>query len=146
MAFWASRGRQLVAELFEHLDARADEDDAGVLCRPAAKLRVLRQEAVAGMDRVDLVLAGQGDDAVDIEVGPQRFAGRADAVGFVRLEAVQGEAILMGVDGDRADAELMGGAKDANGDLAAIGDQQLANRLRRRNGGGALRHVASLYL
>ena len=71
---------------------------------------------------------GQGDDAVDVEVGADRLARLADAVGLVGLEAVQGEAVLVGVDGDGADAQLVGRAEDADGDLAAVGDQELANR------------------
>ena len=80
------------------------------------------------MDGVDLVLPGQGDDAGDVEVGADRLAGLADAVGLVGLEAVQGEAVFVRVDGDGADAQLVGGAEDADGDFAAIGDQQLADR------------------
>ena len=68
-----------------------------------------------------------GDDAVDVEIRPERLAGRADAIRLIRLEAVQGEAVFMRVDGDGADAQLMGRAKDANGDLAAVGDEKLAN-------------------
>ena len=104
---------------------------------------VLGQEAVAGMDGVDLVLPGQGDDAVDVEIGADRLAGLADPVGLVGLEAVQGEAILVRVDGHGADAQLMGRAEDANGDLAAIGDQQLPERPRDRSCGRSLRHERS---
>ena len=57
-------GGDLVAELFERLDARADEDDARLVAGPR-EVRVLRQEAVARMDRVDPVLLGDGDDAVE---------------------------------------------------------------------------------
>ena len=134
-------GRHLVAELFEDLDARADEDDAGV-ADGAGELRVFGEEAVAGMDRVDLVFAGQGDDAGDVEVGADRFAGLADAVGLVGLEAVQGEAVLVGVEGDGANAQLVGRAEDADGDLAAVGDQQLLDR-RGGCGGRVLRHGGS---
>ena len=80
------------------------------------------------MDRVDLVLLGDVDDAVDVEVGADRLARLADLVGLVGLEAVQGEAVFVRVDRDRADAQLVGRAEHADGDLAAIGDQQLANR------------------
>ena len=126
-----SPGDDLVAELLEDLGSRADEDHAG-LPAGAGELRVLGKEAVAGMDGVDVVLPGQGDDAVDVEIGADRLARLADAVGLVGLEAVQGEAVLVGVDGDGADAQLVGRAKDADGDLAAVGDQQLANRPNRR--------------
>ena len=54
--------------------------------------------------------------------------GFSDQEALVRLEAVQGEAVLVGIDRHRADAELAGRAQDADGDLAAVGDQQLAER------------------
>ena len=117
-------GRDLVAEVLEHADVRADENDAGIEAR-LREVRILREEAVAGMDRVDLVLLGDSDDARDVEVRLERLADVADAIGLIRLEAVQGEAILLRVDGDRADAELVGGAEDTDRDLAAIGDEQL---------------------
>ena len=48
-------GGDLVAELVEDLRARADEGDARLVAG-AGELGVLGQEAVAGVDRVDLVL------------------------------------------------------------------------------------------
>ena len=134
-------GRYLVAELFEDLGAWADEDDAGVTNRPG-ELRVFGEETIAGMDRVDFVFAGQGDDAGNVEVGADGFAGLADAVGLVGFEAVQGEAILVGVQRDGANAQLMRGAEDADGDLAAVGDEQLLDR-RGGCGGRILRHGGS---
>ena len=135
-AFWAmSPGGDLVAELFEDLRSRADEDDARPRGR-RGRSRVLGQEAVAGMDGVDLVLLGQRDDAGDVEIGADRLAGLADAVGLVGLEAVQGEAVFVRVDGDGADAQLVGRAEDADGDLAAVGDEQFLERRER-----SVRHV-----
>ena len=119
-------GRHLVAELLQHLDAWPDEDDAGLLAGSGER-GVLRQKTVAGMNGIDVVLLGQRHDAVDVEIGPQRFAGDADAIGLVGLEAVQGEAILVRVDGHGANAQFVGRAKDANGDLAAIGDEKFAD-------------------
>jgi hypothetical protein len=81
------------------------------------------------MDGIDLALARQRHDRVDVKVSAQGLAGRADAIGFVRLEAVQREAILVSVDRDIADAQFVRRAKHANGDLAAIRDHDLANRL-----------------
>src|SRR6202035_5290292 len=99
-------GGELVAELLEHFDTRADKGDAG-LGAGAGEMGVLRQEAVARMDGVDLVLARQGDNGFDIEVGAQRLAGRADPVSLVRLETVQGEAVFVCIDRHSADAELV---------------------------------------
>ncbi len=119
-------GGHLVAELSEDFGARTDEGDAGFLTG-AGERGVLRQKAVAGVDGVDVVLLGQRDEGGDVEVGADRFTGPADEVRLVGLEAVQGEAVLVGVDGDGANAEFVGGAKDADGDLAAVGGEQLVH-------------------
>ncbi len=92
------------------------------------QLRVLRQKAVARVNRIDPVLHGNVDDAGNVEVRPNRLARFAHLVGFVGLEAVQGVAILVGVDGHGANAELMGRAEHADGDFATVGDQNLADR------------------
>ncbi len=78
--------------------------------------------------------------AGNVEVGTDGLAGSADAVGLVGLETVQGEAVLMGVEGDGANPQLVGRAEDADGDLAAVGDQQLPDR---GGGGRFLRHGGS---
>ncbi len=62
-------GRRLVAERFELIGRRPDERDAR-LCAGPREGRVLGQEAVAGMDRVDAVLLRDGDDRLDVQVRP----------------------------------------------------------------------------
>ena len=139
LACWAMpRAATLSPSCSRISGARADEDDARASAGPGER-SVLREKAVARMDRRRLVLPGPGRRCRDVEIGANRLAGLADAIGLVRLEAVQGEAVLVRVDGDGANAQLVGRAKDANGDLAAIGDQQLANRRGRR----FLRHDGS---
>ena len=81
---------------------------------------VLGEKSVAGVDGVDALLFGQGDDAFDIQVGFHGPFALADEVGFVGLEAVQGEAVFLGIDGDGAQAQFIGGAEDADGDFATI--------------------------
>ena len=49
---------------------------------------------------------------------------RPDEKCLVRLEAVQREAILVAVDGDRAQAELGGGAETPDGDFGPVGDEK----------------------
>ena len=63
---------------------------------------------------------GQRDDAFDVQVGFHRALALADQVGFVGLEAVQGEAVFLRIDGDGAQAQFVGRAQDADGDFAAI--------------------------
>ena len=74
------------------------------------------------MDRVDLRLAGDVEDLVDVEVA-LGGCGRAEQVGLVSETDVRGVAIHLGVDRDRAHAQLLAGADHADGDLAAVGDQ-----------------------
>ena len=105
----------------------ADEGDAG-LGAGLGEVGVLGQEAVARVDRRDPGVVGDAQDVLDVQVGGDRFLALADQEALVRLEAVQGEAVLVGIDRHRADAELAGRAQDADGDLAAVGDQQLAER------------------
>ena len=119
-------GGGLVAERLQQLDPRADERDAG-LGAGRRKLGVLREEAVAGVDAVHAVGLGQGDDAVDVEVGADRLPGLAHQIGLVSLEAVQCEAILVGVDRDGADAEFVRRPEHADRDFAAIGDEEFGD-------------------
>src|SRR6056297_2783093 len=75
------------------------------------------------MDRVGPAVAGHADDLLDREIGgdwPHPFT---DAIGLVGLEPVQAQLVLVGKDRDGALAQLIGGAHDADGDLAPVGDQ-----------------------
>jgi len=78
--------------------------------------------------------AGDADDVVDGQIGLHRPQPLADEPGFIGLEAVQGELVLARIDGDAGDAQLAGGADDADGDLAAVGDEQLADAALRTHG------------
>ena len=53
----------------------------------------------------------------------------ADLVGLVGLEPMLRVAVLVGIDGDRADAEFVGRAKRADRDLAAVGHQHFGDHL-----------------
>ena len=65
-------------------------------CAGAGEVRVLGEETVAGMDRVDALLLRDGDDAVDVEVAPTGSPpSRTDQVGFVGLEAMEREAVFL---------------------------------------------------
>ena len=79
------------------------------------------------MDRVDFVLPRDFDNAGNVQVGPNRFARLADQIGLVGFEAVQGVAVFVRIDRDRANAQFVGGAADADGDLATVGDEQFAD-------------------
>jgi hypothetical protein len=113
--------RELVPGRLEHVRARPDEHDARRLARPREP-RVLRQEAVARVDRVRSRRDRGRDDRFGVEVTLGR-ARRPDP------DCVVGQPsryrVRIGVR-DRQhglDAEALAGAQHADGDLAAIGDQ-----------------------
>ncbi len=91
------------------------------------QLGVLRQEAVARVDRVGAGLPGDADDLVDRQVGPHGVARLADLIRLVGLQPVRGVAVLVRVDRDGRDAHLVGRPEGADRDLAAVGDQDLRN-------------------
>src|SRR5262249_10686012 len=114
-------GLVLVAEQTHGLDGRADELDlAGAA--DLGEVRVLGEEAVAGVDGLDVGQLGGADEPWDFQVALGR-RGRADADGLVGQLEVGGAAVGLAVDGDHFDAEVLAGADDPQGDLTAIGNQ-----------------------
>ena len=114
-------GAGLVAEELQRLDAGPDEDDALLRAAPR-EAGVLGQEAVAGVQRVAAGRLGRRDHSLDVEVG-----GRPDALqgaGLVGRADVQRGGVVGRVDGDGRDIQLRRRPRDADGDLAAVGDQQ----------------------
>ena len=76
------------------------------------------------MNGIDALFASEIHDAVEIEI---RFDGPlacADQVRFIGFEAVQGEAVFLGVDSDSAKPQFIGGAEDTDSDFAAIEGEQ----------------------
>ena len=106
------------------LGGRADEDDAGLLAG-AREGGVLGEEAVAGVDRLGAGLLGDLEDLVHREVALGGRAG-AEQVRLVGAPDVRRVAIGLGVDRHAGDAELLERPHHADGDLAAVGDQDLA--------------------
>jgi hypothetical protein len=113
----------------QQIHARAHEGDAGLGAGPG-ELGVLGQKSVTGMNEVDAFFLGEGDDAGNVQVRADGALALAHDVGFVRLEAMDGQAVFRGVNGDGAQAEFGGGAKDADGDFAAVGDEQFSLAVR----------------
>ena len=66
-------------------------------------------------------------EGVDVQVGADRLAAalRPDQERFIRLEPVQREAIFVAVDGHGAEPQFAACTQAANGNLRAIGNQQL---------------------
>jgi hypothetical protein len=87
------------------------------------------------MDGVGPGPARHPDDLVHVQIGVHRVLTLADQIALVRLEAVEGEAVLVGIDRDGAEAQLRRRAEDPDGDLAPVRDQKFlesrcAGRLR----------------
>ncbi|MCC2690978.1 MAG: choline dehydrogenase [Rhizobiaceae bacterium] len=101
----------------------ADEDQPGRR-HLVDETGILRQEPVAGMDRLCPGRSRRRDDpvAAQIAVGGRRGADMDRLVGHLHMH---GAPIGVGVDGDGRDAEAPGRADDPAGNLAAIGDQDL---------------------
>jgi hypothetical protein len=115
-----SRG-DLRPHRLDGLGRRPDPDEPCLLDRPG-EVGVLGQEPVAGMDRLGARAARRLQHALLVEVALRRRAW-AEQVGLIRDRRVQRAAVGLRVDGDRADPELPERPEDADGDLAAIGDE-----------------------
>jgi hypothetical protein len=62
---------------------------------------------------------------VEVAVGRRRAAQRVGLVGDAYVQRI---AVRLGVDGDASDAGVAARPSDADGDLAAVGDENLAHR------------------
>jgi hypothetical protein len=91
--------------------------------------RVLREEAEAGVKSRATGLLGRLDDPFHVEIRGCRLGG-ADADGLVREAQPGGTCVGDGVHGHRADSHLAAGAKDACGDLAAVGHEKTTEHSR----------------
>ncbi len=76
------------------------------------------------MDGVSAALAGGFEDAIAVEVALARWR-RSDPISLVRVAHVERLAVGVGVYRDRRDAEVATRAQDPQGDLAAVGHQDL---------------------
>jgi len=89
--------------------------------------RALAEKPVAGVNGVGAAAAGGVQDPLDVEIG---LAGRwrTEHDRLAGLPHVRGVHVGLGVHGHRREPEVAAGAEHAPGDLAAIGDQDLAHQ------------------
>ena len=125
----------LVPQIDQGLGAGTDEGDPGSVCR-SGQLRGFREKTIARVDGIGAGELRDADDFLDREVGRDRLHPHPDFVGLIRLEAVQRKAVLVGVNGDRLDAQFCCATKHADRDFRAVGNEQLADGLGRRSAGG----------
>jgi hypothetical protein len=81
------------------------------------------------MDRIATGGDGRVDDRVDVEIGPCPTT--AELIDRVGLAIVQRCRIVGRADGNGANPQITRGADDADGDLAAVGDEQRARQAHR---------------
>ena len=117
--------RPLIAKQGQHFRTWADKDQTR-LGAGGGEIGVLAQEPVARMDSIAALSLGHGNDRRPVQIGPCPHT--LERHGDVSLLDVQGGRIILGKDRDGGHAKVSGGPKDANGDLAAIGDEQAGER------------------
>ena len=117
----AFAGGILVAHEANGTGGRTDELDVAARAH-LREMRVLREEAVARMNCIHVGDLRGADDAIDLEIA-LRAGRRPDADGFIRELDMEAFHVGLGIDGDRLDAELFAGPNDAQGDFAAVGDE-----------------------
>jgi hypothetical protein len=76
------------------------------------------------VDEVHTLFLGQSHNAGDIQISANRSLAFAHQVSFICLETMNGEAIFLGINRHRPQTEFRRGAKNADGDFTAIGDEQ----------------------
>ena len=126
----------LVTEVADRLRAGPDPDQAGVDHR-LGEVGVLRQEAVAGVDRVGAGLLGGLQQLAEVQVGLRRglTTQREGLVGQLHVRSV---GVGLGVHRHTGQTGVLGRADHPHRDLTAIGDKNLGDRR-----AGVTRHCAS---
>ena len=114
---------------------RGSHEGDAVVAADLGEAVVLGQEAVAGMDGVGTAGGGRRENVRDVEVAAAA-GGFAHAHRLVGELHMQGVAIHRAVHGHGGNAQLPAGAQDPEGDLATVGDQQLADGHPQRAGRG----------
>ena len=95
-----SRGG-LVAKQFQQRRRGTYKGDSGGLAG-AREGGILGEEAVTWVDGVDASFFGDGNDAGDVQIRFHRTFARADLIRLVGFEAMQAQAVFLGVDRDGA--------------------------------------------
>ena len=117
-------GRAFVAKQVQYIGRGADENQPG-LGAGTGEGGVFGQEAVAGVHRVATGFLRRRDHAGDVEVRGHASALQRPAV--IGAPCVQRGSVVLRMHRDSGDAHGGGGARDADRDLAAVGDQQFSD-------------------
>ncbi len=118
-------GGDLVAEVPDGLRRGADPDQAGV-DDGLREVGVLGEEAVAGVDGVGAGLGGGVEDLVEDQVR-LRGGGSSESEGLVGQLDEQCVGVGLGVYGHAGQARVLRRTDHTDGDLAAVGDEDLGD-------------------
>src|SRR5699024_3747552 len=119
-------GAHFVAERIDRRGWRADPREAGA-DDGAGEVGVLREEPIPRVNGIRPRPAGDVENLCRIEIGFSG-AGAAEREGLVNEFGVQGGAVGIGVDPDGSDPRIRTCARDPDGNLAPVGDENLAQR------------------
>ena len=72
------------------------------------------------MDRIGAAFLGDADDLEDRQIRRDRPQTFTDLIGLVRLEAMQAQLVLFGIDRNSALAHLVARPKDTDRDLTPV--------------------------
>ena len=115
--------RNLIPHNLHSLGLRTDENDAGPPA-PSGKIRILRQEAVSGMNRIRPVFESHLNNSVDIQITLPGLS-RTDTIRLICIHHMPGRPVGLGEYGDGPYLHLLARPHHSDSDLAAIGYQYL---------------------
>ena len=118
-------GFDLVAQSIDDGRRGTEPRDTGIL-DGACKLGVLRQKAVAGMNRIRTRLQCDCEDLLTVQICRRRVVA-TQGQGLVGLARMRRGHILIGVNRDRRNAHIGGRAAHAQSDFATVGDEDSIN-------------------
>ncbi|MGX1040664.1 hypothetical protein AB7M41_000370 [Bradyrhizobium diazoefficiens] len=117
--------RDLVAKQFERCHLWPDKGDP-LLATGLGERGILAQKTVAGMHGIAAGALSRRHHGLDVEIGPRAAA--RDLERLVGDTHMQRQRVVCRVDRYRRDAGIGRRARDADGDLAAIGYQEFLER------------------
>ena len=104
---------------------RSDKADARSVAG-IDKVRIFRQQAIAGMDRIRPRFFRHPDDLVDAEIGGNRAEAVTDPIGLICFKPVQAKLVFLGEYCDGFFAHFIGGAHNPDGNFTAVCNKDFA--------------------
>ncbi len=111
---------------------RTDKFDSSVLAG-LGEVGVFRKEAVTGVDGTGTGTLCNLEDQIATQIGLRGGSG-TESISLIRFEHVRGGAVSVGIDGDSGESEFTAGAQNAEGNFAAIRDENFAKHLKQGTG------------